>query len=67
MTKYSPIIREVAEEATKLYCMSTRCATCEYVQFSSNCSNKCQTVFTEKFVTALAIEIVKEKANESKD
>ena len=67
MRKYIPIIKEVAEEATNAYCLSTACANCEYVHFSNNCSNKCRTVFTERLVTALAIEKVKEKANESKD
>lgn len=67
MEQYIPIIKEVAEEATKVYCWSADCANCEYICLSSNCSNKCKTVFTEKLITALAIEIVKEKANESKD
>lgn len=67
MKQYISIIKEVAEEATNAHCLSTACANCEYVHFSSNCSNKCNAVFVEKLVTALAIEIVKEKANESKD
>ena len=67
MKQYIPLIKEVSEEATNAYCLSVDCANCEYVHFNNNCHNKCRTVLAEKLVTALAIEIVKEKANESKD
>ena len=60
------IIKEVAEEAQGIYCYCADCTNCVYNNFK-NCSYTYKNSLIDKIVTALAIERVKEKANESKD
>lgn len=66
MEKYIKIIDEMAVEAAHLYCEHTICGVCMFGHMT-NCFEKCTGNFKQGIITALAVEKVKEKANESKD
>ena len=64
--KYVKIIKEVAKCCVVAHCKECACGGCEYRYFD-DCTDKLETYFTDQILVALAIEKVKEKANESKD
>lgn len=66
MKDHISIIKEVAEEAANIYCAESGCEYCEY-QYYETCYSKLKTALVKTLITELAIEKVKEKANESKD
>lgn len=60
------IIKEVAISAVTAHCKECGCYGCQLYS-DDNCCNNLQTYFADQIIVALSIEIVKEKANESKD
>lgn len=66
MLQYVDIIKEVAVSAVVVHCKECGCHGCQ-MEYLDDCCDKLQTYFTDKILVALAIERVKEKANESKD
>lgn len=66
MEKYIKIIKEVAKSAVVAHCKECSCSSCQ-MEYFDDCAAKLETYFVDNVLVALAIEIVKEKANESKD
>lgn len=66
LLKYLDIIKDVSISAVTTHCKECACHGCPYKPFH-DCTSKLQTDFTDKIILALAIEKVKERANESKD
>ena len=66
MEKYIKIIDEMAVEAANLYCCPIRCKRCLFSNIA-NCFDTCVSNFKYAIRSGLAVEKVKEKANESKD
>ena len=65
-SNYVNIIKEVAESAVVAHCRECGCNGCQ-LEYLDDCCGKLHTYFTDKILVVLAIEKVKEKANESKD